>query len=118
MAQDLDFVPAATSRLIGVWGDFHDVIARHAPEDPVFQKAAQMQEEGMVVVIDSRVENPGGELDMKDVFGWFQVEKGEVIPESYQRNPKHFLVSDNGFSKLEPFLYKKLIAAFRELPAV
>ncbi|MHC4781293.1 MAG: hypothetical protein ACYTFG_22180 [Planctomycetota bacterium] len=96
----------------------HDVIAHHAPEDPVFIEAVKEQKEGMIVIIDSRVQNPGGDLEMKDVFGWFQVEKSELVPDSYQRNPKHFLVSESGFSKLEPFLYKKLVAAFRELPAV
>jgi hypothetical protein len=115
--------PEAGGKLLGdnftpneMFVDFlHAVIAEWAPKNPDFLEAARAQGEGMVVVIDGRTPDPGGELMPEDLFGWFTVKAGEVLRDSYEPNPRHALLSDHGFFRLEPFLHEKLLDTLRRI---
>jgi hypothetical protein len=78
----------------------HEVIARHAPNDPGFQAEARRQGNGWIYVIDQRTPDPAGTVPPEDIIGAFQIANGKVIPESYQRNSNHVIFSSKGFFDL------------------
>ena len=88
----------------------HDVIARYAPELPGLRAEAQRLGSGRVYVIDGRTPTPQGDVPPTDIVGAFRVQGGAVEPSSYERNPNHRLLTDNGFFRLEPALHGRLLA--------
>ena len=78
----------------------HEVIVRHAPKDPTFQAEARRQGNGWIYIIDQRTPDPAGTVPPEDIVGSFQIANGKVIPESYQSNPKHLILSSKGFFDL------------------
>ena len=41
-------------------------------------------------------------------MGAVEVRDGKVVPGSYQASPNHFLLTENGFFRLSPFLDQRL----------
>ncbi|HEX5105578.1 MAG TPA: hypothetical protein VFV87_17285 [Pirellulaceae bacterium] len=81
-----------------VFIDFmHGVIARRAPSLPGLVAEARRQKDGWVYVIDQRTATPLGKVPTEDIIGAFEVHGGHVVPDSYQPNPKHLILSDSGF---------------------
>ena len=87
----------------------HDVIARHAPIDRAFQAEASRQVNGWVYVIDQRTPDPSGTVPPEDIVGGFEIVNGKLIPESYQPNPAHRILSSKGFFDLGPTLNAVLL---------
>jgi hypothetical protein len=87
----------------------HDVIARHGPKDSDFQVEARRQHDGWIYVIDQRTPDPAGTVPSEDIVGSFQIVNGKVIPDSYQPNPNHVIVSLRGFFDLGPNLNSALL---------
>jgi len=84
-----------------VFVDFmHEVIARRGPELPGLIAEARLQREGWVYIIDQRTRTPQGEVPPEDIVGCFQAKDGVVIPASYQRSPRHLILSADGFFQL------------------
>jgi len=78
----------------------HAVVARYGPYQPGFQAEAKRLGEGWIYVIDRRTPTPEGAVPSEDILGAFEVKRGEVVPGSYQANPKHIILSPNGFFQL------------------
>jgi hypothetical protein len=87
----------------------HQVIARHAANDPGFQAEAQRLRDGWIYIIDQRTPDPAGTVPPEDVIGGIQIANGKMIPESYQRNPNHLILSSTGFFDLGPYLNGALL---------
>lgn len=87
----------------------HDVVATEAPTLPALQAEARRQYTGWVYLIDARTPTPGGEVPPSDIVGAFEVKEGVIVPQSYQPNANHRLLSSNGFFKLEPSLHQRLM---------
>ena len=84
------------------FADFlHGMIARRASALPGFIAEARRQGNGWIYVIDQRAPTPDDAVPPEDILGFFQVSDGEVVPDSYQPNPRHLILSANGFMRLE-----------------
>ncbi len=78
----------------------HEVIARRGPTLPGLIAEARRQGDGWVYIIDQRTRNPRGHIPPEDIVGVFAVKGGEIVPGSYQRSPKHLILSADGFFRL------------------
>jgi hypothetical protein len=88
----------------------HEVIATNAPADPELQMAARQQHTGAVNLLDGRTPTPRGAVPPHDIIGGFQVKDGVIVPSSYQANPNHRLLSQDGLFKLgSKFLHDALM---------
>lgn len=93
-----------------VFVDFlHEVIAEHAPSQPELQAEARRLGSGWVYIIDQRTPTPEGPVPPEDILGAFEAKNGEVVPGSYQRSPKHMILSAHGFFRLGAGLHLCLL---------
>jgi hypothetical protein len=92
----------------------HDVISRRGPSLPGLIAEARRQGEGWVCIIDQRTRNPQGHIPPEDIIGVFAVRGGQVVPDSYQRCPKHMILSADGFLRLEAGLQACLLEELTE----
>jgi hypothetical protein len=98
-----------------IFNDFlHEFIARQGPELKGLQAEARRQREGWVYLIDGRTATPQGKVPPDDIIGAFEVKDGRLVAQSYERNPRHVLLSQDGFFRLAPELHEQLL---RELTA-
>jgi hypothetical protein len=63
---------------------------------------AQRQGSGYVCILDGRTATPEGVVPPSDIIGAVDVNDGEVVPDSYQHNPNHRLLTGDGFFVLPP----------------
>ena len=89
------------------------LIVMHAPQLSALQKQAQFVKNGAVYVIDYRSLNEGEKPPFEDVIGWFGVQDGKIIPESYNPSPHYHLLSNAGVIQLEPTLEQLLLEHVR-----
>jgi hypothetical protein len=94
-----------------------DFIARTAPTDPGFARAAREQVDGWIYVIDRRTPTPLGNVPAEDILGGFEVRQGVLVPGSYQPMKSHRIVSARGMFQLDRFLHPRLLEHLRQLPA-
>lgn len=94
-----------------------DFIARTAPTDPGFARAAREQVDGWIYVIDRRTPTPLGNVPAEDILGGFEVRQGVLVPGSYQPMKSHRIVSARGLFQLDRFLHPRLLEHLRQLPA-
>ncbi|MDR3637149.1 MAG: hypothetical protein P4L84_25320 [Isosphaeraceae bacterium] len=87
----------------------HEVIARHGPELAALRAEAVRIGNGWVYIIDARTPDPRGKVPREDILGAFPVKAGAVVAESYWRNPKHVILSKDGFFRLDAALQKRLL---------
>jgi hypothetical protein len=71
--------------------------------------------DGFVYVMDARTPDRTGTVPPEDVIGAVQVQGGEPVPDSYRANPKHQLLTGNGFFSLGAELHAALM---REVEAL
>jgi hypothetical protein len=93
----------------------HNIIVRFAPSIPNLINEAKRQNKGWIYLIDARCPEPAGNVLPEDIIGAFELQEGQIIIESYQRNNNYLIFSQNGFFKLEPRLEKHLIEETRKL---
>jgi len=90
----------------------HKVIAQNYVGDPTLQNAAKIHGDGFSHVIDWRNPPPHGRIpDPEDIFGTVQIEKGKLLPNTYQEMPTHRIVSSYGLFMLSDYLRNALINA-------
>lgn len=87
----------------------HTFIAEYAPKDTLFRKEVERSEDGWVYVIDARTPTPDGDVPPEDIIGGFQVEDGELVPESYNGNTKYVVLTEHGFTRLTDKLQRIFI---------
>jgi hypothetical protein len=93
----------------------HTSIAEYSPRTKSFQATAQKLRNGWVYVIDQRTPDPAGNVPPEDIFGSFEIGKGEVIGGSYKPNDNHRILSQKGFFSLEIELSEYLIDKLQKL---
>ena len=71
---------------------------------------------GWVYVIDQRTRTPQGRIPPEDIIGAFAVQRGQVVPASYQRCPQHLILSADGFFQLGAELQACLLDELASLP--
>jgi hypothetical protein len=92
-----------------VFNDFmHEFIAQVGPELKGLKAEARRQGEGRVYLIDARTATPEGQVPPQDIFGSFLVKAGQLVAGTYNRNPKHVLLSKDGFFRLPAELNERL----------
>ena len=74
---------------------------------------AAVQGKGHVYLLDGRTPDPGGRVPPEDIVGSVRVADGVVVPGSYQHNPRHRLLTANGFFQLPPELEAGLARRLR-----
>jgi hypothetical protein len=83
----------------------HQVIRTAAPLDPGLRATAREQRNGHVYIIDLRTpEGPMGQVPPEDIIGAFQVQNGDLIPNSYEANNLYRVFTRNGLVSLPPSL--------------
>ena len=95
------------------------VIARRGPYIKDLIAEAQSLGKGTLYVIDQRTRAPQAavrEVLTDDIFGEFDVRDGKIVPGSYRPNPKHYLLSADGFFQLGPQLEHCLLEVLATLP--
>jgi len=60
-------------------------------------------------IIDQRAHTTNGSVPPENIIGAFEVKEGELLPESYRRNPSHLILSPDGFFNLGAELQKCLV---------
>jgi hypothetical protein len=85
------------------------VVGRHGPDESSLVEEARRVGSGYVYVIDGRTPDPAAPMRAEDVIGAFQVRDGEVVREPYLPNPKHQLLTADGFFRLSDTLHAKLL---------
>lgn len=85
------------------------VVGRHGPDEPSLVEEARRVGSGYVYVIDGRTPDPAAPMRAEDVIGAFQVRDGEVVREPYLPNPRHQLLTGDGFFRLSDTLHAKLL---------
>lgn len=91
-----------------------NIIKTKAPQDYSVQNAALQQKEGWLYIIDCRALNASQEeTSPEDIIGAFEVKNGKIIPNSYQPNINHSILSINGLFQLPPPLDMLLFEAIR-----
>ena len=75
----------------------HKFLSQQVLKEPGLTEAAHTQREGYIYIIDRRAVDPQGEVPPEDIFGCFTVNEGKIVPDSYQRNHNHLLLTENGF---------------------
>jgi hypothetical protein len=94
----------------------HRVIRTAAPFDPDLRAAAREQGNGSVYIIDLRTpDGPQGRVPPEDIIGAFQVQNGEIIPDSYVANEMHRVFATGRLVCLPPSLRAAFVA---QLPKV
>ena len=103
-----------------VFVDFmQDVIARRGPYIKDLIAEAGRVREGTLYVVDQRTRAPQGsvrEILTDDIFGEFDVKDGKIVPGSYRPNPKHYLLSADGFFQLGAQLEDCLLDVLAKIP--
>jgi hypothetical protein len=100
----------------------HRIIEKAGPGTDQLIAEAESVGDGKIYVIDGRAPKPeaGKEwvLSSEDIFGEFEVDDGEIVPDSYRRNTDHRLLSSDGrgFFQLEDKLAECLIAELNRIP--
>jgi len=93
----------------GVFVDLmHTVIKREAPILSAYLAQAARVRSGPVYVIDRRAAEDTT-IQPEDTFGAFEARNNQIIPESYEPNPTHRLLSDRGFFQLQEELHTALM---------
>lgn len=90
----------------------HEVVALHGPS--LFVKDPANLSDGLFRIFDLRapdLRDPGlgGQIEMEDVIGHFDVRAGEIVPDSYRPNPEYLLVGRRGPFVLGQELKNRLI---------
>jgi hypothetical protein len=94
----------------------HRVIRTAAPFDPDLCAAAREQRDGWVYITDLRtLDGPPGRIPPEDIIGAFQVQNGEIIPDSYAANALHRILATGRLVCLPPSLRTAFVA---QLPKV
>lgn len=88
----------------------HEIIARNGPDLPGLTAEGKRLGNGRVYVLDGRTPTPQGNVPSHDIIGSFRVEAGVVVRDSYERNPNHVILSDDGFPVLDPMVHRQLMA--------
>lgn len=103
-----------------VFVDFmQGVIARRGPYVKDLIAEALSLGKGILYVIDQRTRAPQGpvrEVLTDDIFGEFDVSGGKIVPGSYRPNPKHYLLSTDGFFQLGAQLEHCLLEVLETIP--
>ncbi|MDB5172916.1 MAG: hypothetical protein JWO87_552 [Phycisphaerales bacterium] len=92
----------------------HKVLAIHAPRCPGLMDAVKETGTGTILILDKRSQTHPTERDTKDILATVEVKDGRLS--RYVINPQHQLVTDHGFTVLDPWYQEKLIEELRKLP--
>ena len=90
------------------------VIGQHIHEVPDVVHQAELQRDGHIYVIDGRTPTPDGTVAPADIIGAVAVSAGRPEAGSYQHNPHHRLLTEDGFFVLSPELEAFLGRAIRD----
>jgi hypothetical protein len=85
----------------------HYVIAKHGSRAPGFAEEAKRQWTGCLYLFDGRIVPPKHPVPIEEIIGLFDLQDGKAM--TYQANPKHVLINDLGFFKLNPWLFDRLV---------
>lgn len=96
----------------------HDVLSDCLPRTEGIRAEARRLGDGYVYVIDGRTPDPTGDVPSHDIIGAVEARGGEVVPGSYQANPDHRIVTEDGLFRLSGELQACLMEAMRGLPPV
>lgn len=86
-----------------------ELIAAHIFDIEGLQLAGRQQREGYVYLIDARTPQPEGQIPPVGVIGGINVQGGTLVPGSYQHNPNHRLLTENGLFRLPAELESVLL---------
>ena len=95
----------------------HVVVAHWAPKSAEFVAAVERQRDGWVYVLDARTPTPQGTVPSEDIIGAFEVQAGEVVPNSYRGFPEHRVFTERGLVQLTPFLHERFFFELTQLRA-
>lgn len=88
---------------------FHSVIAKYGKEIPELIAEAKRQKEGWIYIIDGRRSSPKDRVLPEDIIGAFEIKKGHISSDSYQKNDNYLIFSHKGFFRLQTILNQYLV---------
>jgi hypothetical protein len=89
------------------------VIWEEVGNDPAVCLDADVQGDGHVYLPDGRAPDPGGRVAAHDIVGSVTVANGSVVSGSFEHNPRHRLLTADGFFRLSPTLETALDSRLR-----
>jgi hypothetical protein len=81
-------------------------IAKHAAHCPGILAQAEKQQDGNLIISDGRSRLNGAEFTEDDIIGYVEVKNGQLI--RYAGNKNYRPLTEHGFTKMEPWLNKKI----------
>jgi len=104
LAEPVDEVAAITPAIFTSNHNFvefmHAVIFQEGLRLPGLIAEARKLGHGWVYIIDQRTRSPHGDIPPEDIIGVFAATDGCLISGSYKPNPKHLILSTEGFFQL------------------
>lgn len=95
----------------------HLVIRDSTADAREAQAEARRIGRGWLYITDQRRPPDGSPVPPHDIIGYFRVEDGRLLPESYARNSGHVLLTEHGLVRLPGALHEELVArASRKAP--
>lgn len=76
------------------------VIYNNVDGCPDLRREAEVQGDGFVYLLDARTPDPGGRVPPEDIIGVVSVSGGDIVPGSFRHNPRHRLLTVNGWFRL------------------
>jgi hypothetical protein len=64
------------------------------------RREAEIQGSGYIYLLDERTPDPSGRVPPDDIIGAIEVSNGKPVPGSYQHNPRHRLLTADGWFRL------------------
>lgn len=97
----------------------HDFIRQYAPNDPGFKKMAKRKKRGYIYVVDQRCNEKNiDDISVEDLLGFFKIEDGKIVRDSYERFRSHRIMTEKGFFRLSKTMEARLLKELRNLPPV
>ena len=81
-----------------------EVISDHVYGLDDLVREGKRHRNGHIYLIDGRTPQPDGSVPPEDIIGAVDVEDGSLVPGSYEHNPNHRLLTEDGFFLLPPQL--------------
>jgi len=95
-----------------------DFIKKFAPNDPGFKKVAKRKKRGYIYVIDQRCDEKNiDDIPVEDLLGFFKIEDGKIVRDSYERFRSHRIMTEKGFFRLSKTMEARLLKELRNLPS-
>lgn len=93
----------------------HSIVEQWAPTIEEVESRAKRIGNGKIPIYDRRSALKGLKPTERDILGWFEVEDGRILEDSYQANDEHRILDETGMFTPHPVIIEKVLESLRGL---